>query len=70
MLKRKIDNYLQDYYKTSRNALLITGARQTGKRILYASTENATKASLKLILLRCLRPLLPSGELVTAKIFY
>ena len=31
MLKRKIDNYLQDYYKTSRNALLITGARQTGK---------------------------------------
>lgn len=31
MLKRKIDNYLQDYYKNSRNALLITGARQTGK---------------------------------------
>ena len=31
MLKRKIDNYLQEYYKNSRNALLITGARQTGK---------------------------------------
>ena len=31
MLKRKIDDYLTDYYKTSRNALLITGARQIGK---------------------------------------
>lgn len=31
MLKRKIDRYLQEYYATSRNALLVTGARQTGK---------------------------------------
>lgn len=31
MLKRKIDNYIDDYYKNNRNALLITGARQTGK---------------------------------------
>ncbi len=31
MLKRKIDTYLQDYYKNSRNALLVTGARQIGK---------------------------------------
>ena len=31
MLNRKIDKYLQEYYATSRNALLITGARQTGK---------------------------------------
>ncbi len=31
MLKRKIDRYIRDYYATSRNALLITGARQTGK---------------------------------------
>ena len=31
MLKRKIDNYIQNYYKTTRNALLITGARQIGK---------------------------------------
>lgn len=31
MLKRKIDNYLKEYYSVSRNALLITGARQTGK---------------------------------------
>lgn len=31
MLKRKIDNYICNYYKTSRNALLVTGARQIGK---------------------------------------
>ena len=31
MLKRKIDSYLQHYYATTRNALLVTGARQTGK---------------------------------------
>ncbi len=31
MLKRKIDHYIRNYYETTRNALLITGARQTGK---------------------------------------
>lgn len=31
MLKRKIDDYIRNYYKTTRNALLVTGARQTGK---------------------------------------
>ena len=31
MLKRKIDKYIQDFYKNSSNALLITGARQIGK---------------------------------------
>ena len=31
MLKRKIDNYLSDYYKSTKRALLVTGARQTGK---------------------------------------
>ena len=31
MLKRKIDSYIQQYYTNSRNALLITGARQIGK---------------------------------------
>ena len=31
MLKRKIDNYIRNFYENSRNALLITGARQTGK---------------------------------------
>ncbi|PDP41554.1 ATP-binding protein [Porphyromonas gingivalis] len=31
MLRRKIDKYLKDYYESSRNALLLTGARQIGK---------------------------------------
>lgn len=31
MLKRKIDNYLKNHFETSRNALLVTGARQVGK---------------------------------------
>lgn len=31
MLKRKIDNYITHYYETTRNALLIAGARQIGK---------------------------------------
>lgn len=31
MLKRKIDSYINHYYETTRNALLITGARQIGK---------------------------------------
>ncbi len=31
MLKRKIDKYIRNYYGTTRNALLITGARQIGK---------------------------------------
>lgn len=31
MLKRKIDTYLRHYFDTTRNALLITGARQIGK---------------------------------------
>ena len=31
MLNRKIDTYIKDYYESTRNALLITGARQIGK---------------------------------------
>ena len=31
MLKRKIDKYLYDFFKTNNKALLVTGARQTGK---------------------------------------
>lgn len=31
MLKRKIASYISEFYNNSRNALLITGARQTGK---------------------------------------
>lgn len=31
MLIRKVNHYIEDFYKTSKNALLLTGARQTGK---------------------------------------
>ena len=31
MLRRKIDTFIRNFYKTSRNALLVTGTRQTGK---------------------------------------
>ena len=31
MLKRKIDSQIQDFYKETSKALLITGARQIGK---------------------------------------
>ncbi len=31
MLYRKLTRYIEDFYKTSKNALLLTGARQTGK---------------------------------------
>ncbi|MCM1176329.1 MAG: ATP-binding protein [Clostridium sp.] len=31
MLKRKIDNYIENFYRSTRNALLVTGARQIGK---------------------------------------
>ena len=38
MIKRKIDDYIRNYYETNRNALLITGARQIGKTcLLYTS---------------------------------
>ena len=31
MIKRKIDRYLADFYSKNKKALLVTGARQTGK---------------------------------------
>lgn len=31
MINRKIDNYIKHYYKSTRNALLVTGGRQIGK---------------------------------------
>ncbi|MDE5998232.1 MAG: AAA family ATPase [Muribaculaceae bacterium] len=31
MLYREVNKYIEDFYKTSKNALLLTGARQTGK---------------------------------------
>ncbi len=34
MLYRKANQYIEEFYKTSKNALLLTGARQTGKTYL------------------------------------
>jgi len=34
MLYRKVQQFINDFYRTSRNALLLTGARQTGKTFL------------------------------------
>ncbi len=34
MLYRKANKYIEDFYRTSKNALLLTGARQTGKTYL------------------------------------
>ncbi|MDE5814317.1 MAG: AAA family ATPase, partial [Muribaculaceae bacterium] len=31
MLYREVTQYIENFYRTSRNALLLTGARQTGK---------------------------------------
>ncbi len=31
MFKRRLDDYIQKFYKDSKNSLLLTGARQTGK---------------------------------------
>ena len=31
MIKRQIDTYIEDFYRTTNKALLITGARQLGK---------------------------------------
>ena len=31
MIKRKITNRLRDFYQNDKKALLLTGARQTGK---------------------------------------
>ncbi len=44
MLYRKVNLYIEEFYKTSKNALLLTGARQTGKtysaRLLGKSFKN------------------------------
>lgn len=34
MLKRKIYSYIEEFYRSSRKALLVTGARQTGKTFI------------------------------------
>lgn len=41
MLYRKINQYIEEYYKNSKNALLLTGARQTGKT--YSARQLGSK---------------------------
>ena len=43
MLKRKIDNYINNYYESNPNALLVTGARQIGKTYSIREFESLSK---------------------------
>ena len=35
MIKRKIDTYVQDFFEADKRALLLTGARQIGKTLIF-----------------------------------
>lgn len=48
MLKRKIDSYIRNYYANSRNALLITGVRQTGKTYSIREFGQAFKSFIEI----------------------
>lgn len=48
MLKRKISRYIIDYYESTRNALLITGARQTGKTFSIREFGKTFKAFVEI----------------------
>lgn len=48
MLNRKIDKYLQEYYKNNRQALLVTGARQTGKTYSIREFGKAFKSFVEI----------------------
>ena len=45
MIKRKIDDFIKEYYKRYRNALLITGARQVGKTFSIRQFGKSFKSS-------------------------
>ena len=47
MISRKIDGIIANHFKTSKSALLLTGARQTGKT--YAIRKYAETNKLNLI---------------------
>ena len=47
MIKRKIDNYIQHHFDNSKQALLLTGARQIGKT--YAIRKYAELTGLNLV---------------------
>ena len=48
MLKRKIDRYIQDFYASTRKALLITGARQTGKNLSIRQFGRSFKSFIEI----------------------
>lgn len=48
MLKRKIDDYIRHYYDTSRNALLIAGARQVGKTFSIRNFGKSFKSFIEI----------------------
>ncbi|MDE6697413.1 MAG: AAA family ATPase [Muribaculaceae bacterium] len=48
MLYRKVNQYIEDFYKTSKNALLLTGARQTGKTYAARFLGNKFKYFIEL----------------------
>lgn len=48
MIKRKIDDYIRNYYETTRNALLITGARQIGKTYSIRQFGKAFKSFIEI----------------------
>ena len=48
MLKRKIDSYIRSYYANSRSALLVTGARQTGKTYSIREFGQAFKSFIEI----------------------
>lgn len=48
MLTRKIDSYIHNYYETTRNALLITGARQIGKTFSIRKFGQAFKSFIEI----------------------
>lgn len=56
MIKRKIDNYIKHYYETTRNALLITGARQIGKTYSIREFGKTFKSFIETILSNSPKP--------------
>ena len=50
MLKRKIDEYIRNFYAATRNALLVTGARQTGKTYSIREFGKTFKSFIEIIL--------------------
>lgn len=46
MISRKLDDYIRNHYETSKSALLLTGARQTGKTFAIRKFAESSKMNL------------------------